>query len=94
MDPSAQIPKIFVAAFASRGSERLDCQALAEDGEGLAQCAGPNLEAAMEEIGYTSDRNHDVYSAHYPHGYSIEWVSDPPSHPGWQSALKRNRDKA
>ena len=86
-------PRIYLAAFTSGDphSERLDCQAVAEDGVGLAECSSPDIEEAKRGIGLTSDANHTLYSAHYPDGYELEWVNDPASHPGWQRALKRNR---
>ena len=89
-------PRIYIAAFTSGDSHsgRLDCQAVAEDVEGLAECSYWDLEAAKRGIGLTSDENHTLYSAHYPGGYELEWVNDPASHPGWQRALKRNRAKS
>jgi len=89
-------PRIFVAAFTSadRQSNDLDCQALAEDGEGLAECCAPDVESAKRGIGLTSQSNHKSYATHYPDGYDLEWVNDPANHSGWQRALKRNRAKA
>ena len=89
-------PRIYLAAFTSSdsGSRQLDCQAVAEDGEGLAECSSPDLESAKDGIGLTSNTNHNLYAAHYPDGYELEWVNDPASHSGWQRALKRNRAKA
>ncbi len=88
--------RIYIVAFTSADpkSKNLDCQAVAEDGEGLAECSATDLESAKSGIGLTSQSNHKSYSAHYPDGYELEWVNDPATHSGWQRALKRNRAKS
>jgi hypothetical protein len=68
-------------------------QALADDGNGLAQhlCSSPIF--ARHDIGMDgSTLKHEHYDKHFGAGnWQLEWVDDPVNHSGWQAALGLNR---
>jgi hypothetical protein len=81
-------PRIF--AFVNGGIPGLlHVVALAEDGSCLAGHGSSNVEWARHDIGIGSDWKHDLYAAHYPAGYEVEWVDDPPSHPECAAAIAK-----
>lgn len=93
--------KIYLTAFptgggsgavqgSTRGGDVLG-QALAEDGTAVAGHLSSGVNFAKHDMGLTSDWHHEQYRAHYPHGFDLEWVDDPETHPGWQAALALNR---
>ena len=67
--------------------------ALAEDGTGLGEHLSSSVEFAKHDMGLTSDWKHEIYEAHAPHGYTLEWVDDPSTHTGYQAALAINRQR-
>jgi len=65
--------------------------ALADDGKALASHLSSGEWYSQHDMGFTSDWKHDVYNAHYPDGYELEWVDDLDTHEGWQAAYQRNQ---
>ena len=48
--------------------------AVAQDGTGLAGHCSSSEAFVRHDMGITSDWKHDKYAAHYPGGYTLEWV--------------------
>ena len=87
-------PKIFI--FAGDTGYGFHGQALAEDGTGLGGHLSSSVDFAKHDMGLTSDWKHDLYDAHYPDGYELEWIDieDIDSHEKFQEALKLNQRTA
>jgi hypothetical protein len=67
--------------------------ALAEDGNALAQHCCSNRSYAEHDIGIKGTWEHEHYDAHYGAGnWTLEWVEDPATHPGWNAALAKNKE--
>jgi len=86
------VKRIYLACFPAQGWGPGDVigTALCECGEGLASHLSSNKSFSQHDMGLTSERKHDVYAAHAPEGFELEWVDDPSSHAGWQAALRKN----
>jgi len=69
---------------------------LAEDGTGIAGHLSSSIDFAKHDMGLTSDWKHELYDAHYPDGYELEWIDmeNLDSHEGWQKALELNKKTA
>lgn len=66
--------------------------AIAEDGTALASHLSSSIGFLKHDMGYKgSDWKHDLYKAHYPDGYELEWVDDPEKHEGLQKAFENNK---
>jgi hypothetical protein len=98
-----RLPTIYLTAFplgigsgavsgSTRGGDVMG-EALAEDGTGLGGHLSSSVAFARHDMGLTSDWKHNIYAAHYPSGYRLEWVEDAATHGGWQAALVLNRAK-
>lgn len=74
------------------GSEPGDVHvsALAEDGTLLAEHTSSNESFARLDIGVTGQRKHDLYLAHYPGGYEVEWVDEPKVHLAFNAAYLKH----
>lgn len=80
-------PKIF--GFCNGGSRGwYEVLAVTEDGTCLAShcCSHPGF--GPGDIGVTTNWKHELYWAHYPNGFVMEWVEDPKSHDGLNAALR------
>ena len=89
MTDTTRKPKIY--CFLNGGQrEWWNVLAIAEDGTTLAGhvCSSPSF--FRHDIGITSDWKHDKYDAHYPNGWTLEWVDreDIAAHKGLQQAFK------
>lgn len=70
--------------------------ALAEDGTGLASHVCSDHGWVIHDMGVSgSDWKHDLYNAHYPDGWAIEYVDvdDIPGHAGLQLAIAAAKAK-
>lgn len=66
--------------------------AMGEDGVVLNRHLSSSLGFSKIDLGLESDRGHAEYDAHFGAGnWRLEWVDDPGSHAGWQTALLRNK---
>ena len=72
--------------------------ALAEDGTGLAGHVCSHHGFASGDMGVTSENKHDLYAAHYPNGYVVEYVeigskADVAAHAGLAAAIEKANAK-
>jgi hypothetical protein len=77
------MPKVFVFVNGRFGSDVVGC-AVAEDGTVLpASHISSNEQWCRSDMGAIrgSKQKHDVYAAHYPDGFEVEWVDDVEGHP-------------
>lgn len=84
-------PKIY--AFNNGGSrDWWYALAIAEDGTVLASHVCSHEGFMPHDLGVTSTWKHDLYNAHYPDGWEIEFVSydDVATHEGLQKAFSLN----
>lgn len=88
------VPRIFCWVNSGSGTDWQVVLALAEDGHCLAEHVSSSESWAMHDIGLTSDWKHDLYRAHYPAGYELEWVQDPRKHAGLDAAYAKNQARA
>lgn len=84
-------PKIFAWVNGGKGTDMQSVNAMAEDGHFLAGHMSSAEFWAKHDIGITSDWKHDLYKAHYPDGYELEWVEDARNHAGLQAAYAKNQ---
>jgi hypothetical protein len=85
-------PKIYV--FLTGRWERTGdvmSAALAEDGTGLGGHLSSSESWAKHDMGVTSNRKHEGYREHYPHGYEVVWLDNPEADAGWQAAHALNQ---
>ena len=89
-------PTIFV--FCNSGDcRRPSCDwhsmmAVAEDGHHLADHICSNHAWAAHDMGIDENGwKRDLYAAHYPDGFEVEFVDDPRTHPGLQAAYVKNQ---
>jgi len=80
-------PTIFCFINGPKGPGDVLVSALAEDGTFLAEHLSSSVDWAKRDIGFlpmagqaSPTRKHDLYAAHYPDGYELEWVDEPKSH--------------
>jgi hypothetical protein len=71
-------PRIFCFINSSNFPHAINTAALSEDGHFLAGHTSSDVYWAKHDIGITSDWKHDLYAAHYPHGYDLVWVDGNP----------------
>lgn len=88
-----KVKRIFLLINEGKGTDWVSSIALAEDGTYLAGHISSDTEWAKHDIGLTSDWKHDLYRAHYPDGYEVEWVENPLDHSGVMSAYRLNQEK-
>lgn len=84
--------KIYVFCNGTFNTGDLIGVAIADDGSFLASHLSSNDYYVKFDMGVGSDRKHDVYRTHYPQGYQLEFVPDPPNHSGLLAALKKNKE--
>jgi hypothetical protein len=65
--------------------------AMAEDGHVLASHVCSEEGFFKHDIGITSTWKHDIYEAHCPAGYELEWVDEPKQHEGLKAACEKNQ---
>jgi hypothetical protein len=69
------LPKIFLYCVSGQfANGDVVALALAQDGVGLATHVSNSPENAKLDLGYTTEKKHDTYRQHYPHGFILEWV--------------------
>jgi hypothetical protein len=89
-------PKIFVFVDDGQGTDWQVGVALAEDGALLARHVSSSRIFFCHDMGLTSERQHDVYSAYYPLGYELVEIPDDEvlTNSGLRAAFQRNKDLA
>lgn len=80
-------PIIYCFINGPKGPGDVIVSALAEDGVFVAEHLSSSVDWAKRDIGFlpffgenTPTRKHDLYAAHYPEGYELEWVDEPKAH--------------
>ena len=83
-------PKVYAFINGGRGNMLFPC-ALAEDGKVLAGHCSSSPGWARHDMGADGHCTwkHELYAAHYPQGFEVEWVDDPTTHPGCREAIAR-----
>lgn len=67
--------------------------AVAEDGEALASHMCSSHGWARHDMGIDENGwKRDLYAAHYPNGFVVEWVENPETHAALQDAFRRLPD--
>jgi len=86
------LPRIYCFANAETG-DWIPCLAIAEDGAPLASHICSRAGWGPHDLGITTDLQHERYLAHYPGGFTLEWVPDPRpgNHAAFDAAMSRNR---
>lgn len=84
-------PKIYLFINSGKGTDWVLSLAIAEDGTCVEQHVSSSDGWAHLDIGHGTDSKHEKYRAHYPDGYEVEWVDDPPRHPGLMAAYAKNQ---
>lgn len=89
-------PKIFVFINGRYGNGDVVSIAIAEDGKILANHLCSSEDFARYDMGFESTRTHDQYSAYYPDGWQLIWVTkhEAKTHEELQAALQRNAERA
>lgn len=86
-------PMIYCFIHAHTGTDVVS-MALAEDGTVLGGHVSSDEWWARSDCGYLNTGMGSIkrkkFAAHYPEGYSLEWVYDPPAHEGLTAAIDRN----
>lgn len=83
-----QLPVIYVFCSGGQG-DWWSMAALSEAGELIAGhiCSDPSF--GPLDMGITSDRYHDLYTARYPKGFELVWLDDPTKDAGFQAAREK-----
>lgn len=84
-------PRIYLFVNSGKGSDNQEGMAIAEDGKYLAGHLSSSEAWAKHDMGLTSEWKHDLYRAHYPDGYEVEWVDKPREHAGLMAAYAKNQ---
>lgn len=82
-------PQIFVFVIGTTAAGWLRGRALSEDGNLLAVSVSHDRRDFRADMGLDSERQHQLYRAHYNDGYQLVEVADDevPTHPGLAEAL-------
>ncbi len=78
-----------------RSESLVKVEAISDDGQWLATHMSSNDEWAKYDIGIGADSNgqskrkHDIYNAHFPDGWELEWIEQPVTHSGLHDALTK-----
>jgi len=84
-------PKIYAFINNGEGTDMLSLAALAEDGHFLAYHMSSNDVWARLDMGLGTNNKHDLYHAHFPGGYILEWVEgNPKNHLGVMAAYEKH----